>query len=581
MLFESPGLPEEWHGRSHYTLLEADFGDGVNFVRLWERWKQDTARPKRLHVVALLPSLLDAQTLRTRLRAQTSNALHGRVDQLVSQWPLNLPGTHRLDFEDLAVTLTLAVGPVEVTVPRLAIVVDAVLFSGSQASSLAALTPVWQKNLPRLVRDPARVCLAFAEGTRVRGCLSLNVFSDVSTGAGAVGRTSTEAQGSTDRMIRRTFAQQDSKQALVIGAGIAGAGVAHALALRGWRVRVLDVRQRRQQTHGGHLVAALTPMVTRDDDIRARLSRAGSLRAQSRWSQVSQEIVWRCGALQLQRVSGRIVDLRDVLEGLALPQEWVRFVETAEASDIAGLPLSRGGLYFPTAARIQPERLIDALLAWPGIEHMDVHAERFRRTGGKWEVLDDAGEVCAEAPQLILAAAQGTQELLHRSGLLETCERMPSMHQLGGEITLMPEYALAGGPRCIVSGDGYVLPSYKGLCAVGSSYIHGAQQVEPSLTGMQGNVARAASLLGQAHLLERFNLAQSGDVAGWAGWRAVLPGRLPGIGPVGSEEGLWVVAGFASRGLTWSSLAGDLIAAALNAEPLPLERDIMDKISQT
>jgi len=581
MLFESLGLPEQWHGRSHYTLLEADFGDGVSFVRLWERWTQDTARQKRLHMVGLLPSLQDAQTLRARLRAQTPNALHGRVDQLTAQWPLNLPGTHRLDFEDLAVTLTLAVGPIEVTVPRLAIVVDAVLFCNLQVTFQAAFAPVWQETLPRLARDPARMCLAFAGDGRVRGCLSPKVSANFLPFSGAMNRAAAVVQGSTERMIRHAFVEQGSKEALVIGAGIAGAGVAHALALRGWRVRVLDVRQRRQQTHGGHLVAALTPMVTRDDDIRARLSRAGSLRAQIRWSQISKEIVWRCGALQLQRVSGRIVDWQDVLAGLTLPQEWVRFVEAAQASELAGLPLSRGGLYFPTAARIQPERLIDALLAWPGIERLEVHVDSVRRTCGKWEVLDAAGEICAEASQLILAAAQGTQELLYRSGLLETCERMPAMHQLGGEITWMPDQMLNGGPRCIVSGDGYVLPSYEGLCAVGSSYIHGAQQVEPSLTGMQGNVARAASLLGQAHLPERLNLAPFGDFAGWAGWRAVLPGRLPGIGPVGSEEGLWVATGFASRGLTWSSLAGDLIAAALNAEPLPLERDIMDKISQT
>jgi tRNA 5-methylaminomethyl-2-thiouridine biosynthesis bifunctional protein len=60
----------------------------------------------------------------------------------------------------------------------------------------------------------------------------------------------------------------------------------------------------------------------------------------------------------------------------------------------------------------------------------------------------------------------------------------------------------------------------------------------------------------------------------------VLPGRLPAVGAVGQDAGLWAVTGLASRGLTWSSLAGDLVAATLNAEPLPLETDIIDKISQ-
>jgi tRNA 5-methylaminomethyl-2-thiouridine biosynthesis bifunctional protein len=52
------------------------------------------------------------------------------------------------------------------------------------------------------------------------------------------------------------------------------------------------------------------------------------------------------------------------------------------------------------------------------------------------------------------------------------------------------------------------------------------------------------------------------------------------MGAVDEDRSLWALAGFASRGLTWSSLAGDLVAAALNSEPLPLETDIIDKISQ-
>jgi tRNA 5-methylaminomethyl-2-thiouridine biosynthesis bifunctional protein len=319
-------------------------------------------------------------------------------------------------------------------------------------------------------------------------------------------------------------------------------------------------------------------MISRDDDIRARLSRAGSLRAQARWSHVSQEILWRCGALQLERVSGRIVDLAGVLDGLALPEQWVRYVSCAQASDIAGLPLTRGGLYFPSAARIRPEGLIETLLQTPGIEYLDAQVGRVKRLNGQWHVLDVLGEVRAQAPQVILASAFGTQALLQKSESLNQAARIAAMHQLGGEITLLPQRLLAGGPRCIISGDGYVLPSLDGLCVVGSSYVHGAEQIEPSLEGAQGNVARATGLLGLAGLT---GLADFAAMAGWAGWRAVLPGRLPAIGPVAQAEGLWVATGFASRGLTWSSLAGDLIAGALSGEPLALERDIMDKISQT
>jgi tRNA 5-methylaminomethyl-2-thiouridine biosynthesis bifunctional protein len=151
------------------------------------------------------------------------------------------------------------------------------------------------------------------------------------------------------------------------------------------------------------------------------------------------------------------------------------------------------------------------------------------------------------------------------------------MHPLGGEVTYVPDRLMAGGPRCIVSGDGYVLPTVDARCVTGSSYLHGADRVVVSSDGAKSNLLRAEGLLG-IRLVE--SESDTCALTGWAGWRAVLPGRLPAIGAVDKEESLWVVAGLASRGLTWSSLAGDLIAAALNGEPLPLETDIIDKISQ-
>jgi tRNA 5-methylaminomethyl-2-thiouridine biosynthesis bifunctional protein len=150
------------------------------------------------------------------------------------------------------------------------------------------------------------------------------------------------------------------------------------------------------------------------------------------------------------------------------------------------------------------------------------------------------------------------------------------MHALGGEVTFLPAAEIAGGPRCIVSGDGYVLPQEGGRCVIGSTYAHAAQQASVTDQGVTSNLHRAAGLLNIPELSGRL-IGQKLD--GWAGWRAVLPGRLPAIGPVRQAPGVWVACGFASRGLTWATLAGDLIAGALNGEPLVLENDIIDAIS--
>ena len=150
------------------------------------------------------------------------------------------------------------------------------------------------------------------------------------------------------------------------------------------------------------------------------------------------------------------------------------------------------------------------------------------------------------------------------------------MHALGGEVSFIPAADLSGGPRCIVAGDGYVLPQQEGHCVIGSTYAHAAQEVLVTQAGLVANLKRAAGLLNIPELPGRINV---GALAGWAGWRAVLPGRLPAIGPVLHAPGVWVACGFASRGLTWATLAGDLIAGALNGEPLVVENDIIETIS--
>ena len=76
MLFARLGLPHNWRARAQYTLLESEFGEGLSFIRLWERWRQEPTRPVRLHFVALSPSLVEAPVLRARLRAQTPPEVH-------------------------------------------------------------------------------------------------------------------------------------------------------------------------------------------------------------------------------------------------------------------------------------------------------------------------------------------------------------------------------------------------------------------------------------------------------------------------------------------------------------------------
>ena len=60
--------------------------------------------------------------------------------------------------------------------------------------------------------------------------------------------------------------------------------------------------------------------------------------------------------------------------------------------------------------------------------------------------------------------------------------------------------------------------------------------------------------------------------ATWARVRVASHDRLPIIGPVpGPDAGLFALTALGARGITLAALCGELLAAQLHAEPVPLE----------
>ncbi|MGE8659416.1 MAG: tRNA (5-methylaminomethyl-2-thiouridine)(34)-methyltransferase MnmD [Achromobacter sp.] len=573
------GLPQRWRGRDAFTVCETGFGLGLNFLALWRAWRDDPRRARRLHMLSLEAHPFSREDLAALLARHAPEPLAALATQLAAQWPPLLPGLHRLEFEDGAVTLTLGFGDAQALAPRLAGRVDAFFLDGFAPERNPRM---WEapllKDLARLAAPGATVATWACTGALRRALQEAGFAARRAPGYGGKWHMTvgTAAPGSA---AAPGAVAEGARHAVVVGAGLAGAGIAQGLALRGWRVTVLDAGLARGvAAHAGHVAAALTPVLARDDNARARLSRAGSGRALARWSGLPGGAAPRvCGTVQLDRDAGRAAALADTLATLAFPAGWVRAVSRDEASGLAGLPLARGGVFFGQGMLIQPSELIPALLATPGVEVVPAIVARVARAADGWHALDAAGVPLARAGHVILANAFGAQQVLAASELLAPLPRVAQMHALAGEVTLVPAAALGGGPRCVVGGEGYLLPDTGPGCVAGSTYVHGAREARIGADGQRVTLDKAAGLLGED--FPAFHALVPGSLPGWAGWRAVLPGRLPAVGELSHAPGLWLAAGYASRGLSWSALMGDLIAARLCGEPSPLEADLSQLIA--
>ena len=227
------GLPERWRGRDAFTVCETGFGLGLNFLALWRAWRDDPQRARSLHVVSLEAHPFGRADLQALLARHAPEPVAALATQLAAQWPALLPGLHRLEFEGGAVTLTLGFGDAQALAPRLAARVDAYFLDGFAPERNPRM---WQaallKDLARLAAPQATVATWACTG-ELRQALRDAGF-DVRRAPGYGGKwhmtVGTAAAGAD---AAPAAVAEDGRHALVVGAGLAGAGIAQSLALRG------------------------------------------------------------------------------------------------------------------------------------------------------------------------------------------------------------------------------------------------------------------------------------------------------------------------------------------------------------
>lgn len=566
------GLPGRWQGRTHFTICELGFGLGHNFLATWQAWAEDGERAARLHYLAFEAHPFKVEDLRHAWRDLPA-ALRPRAAALSAAWPALVPGWHRIELAEGTLTLTLAFGDVHRAAYQAQAWVDAFYLDGfAPRRNPAMWAPTLFGQLRRLAADQATAATWCAAGQVRRDLQAAGFLVRKVRGIGGK-REMTIAE------IRPGLAAAgrpwQARRVAVVGAGLAGAGVAQALARRGHPVSVWDPLLSQGAAHAAApWGAALIPVLTPDDDTRSRLSRVGLERACARWLSLGEPArPTPCGALHSATSEAQAALQRRALARLQFPEAWARWLDAATAARHVGMPLRFGGIWLPSALYVRPPALVAALLRAPGVV---CHGERvadLRRNADHWLLLGTDDRVLDEVDQVVLANAAQAPALLARVCPLDGWPVLSGLVSIAGQISA---YAApqAGGPRCIVAGDGYCLPPHQGWSFAGSTYVRGASDSRVTAAGHRAIARRLAAWLpaGVPAWLE------GAPAAGWAGWRAATRDHLPLVGAVPGQAGLWLACAYGSRGTSWAALAGDVIGAWLDSEPLPLERELLHRL---
>lgn len=550
-----------WQGLTCWRMLDTQFEQGRRFFETWQAWRADAQRPRLLHYVALTqtqPTAPDVLSV-----AGTDPALTLLAQELAVQCLGLLPGLHRFSLNRGQVVLTLCLGDTLNLLRQQQFEADVVTLSldHEDAGSLwtiKALARCCRRGTHLTVHAPNGRALSDA-GRHLSQCGFELETPDVSDASPA---PATLEASFNPRWTLKNTRQTASETALpigscaVIGAGLAGASVAAALARRGWLVTVLDQADAAAAGASGLPVGLVVPHVSADDCALSRLSRSGV-------------------RLMLQQARSLLMEGQDWAPTGVLQR------------DIDGGHLTTQDIWHPQGAWLKPAQLVRAWLGQPGVSFMgNAEVRQLRQRDGAWDLLDAQAQVLCRAERVVLANAAGAVPLLQR--LLQDepqrapdFARLPAMHGMRGLLSwaLHDDTGKSAFPPYPVNGSGSMVPNVPidGGTAwfMGSSYQPDSQPERPDQDNHRGNWQHLQPLLPElaAELRQKF---ESGELGQWKNTRCVTTDRLPAVGPLEASgaTGLWICAGLGSRGLSFSVLCAELLAARWGAEPWPVEASL-------
>jgi tRNA 5-methylaminomethyl-2-thiouridine biosynthesis bifunctional protein len=598
-------LASQWRGRQRFVILETGFGLGNNFLATWAAWRDDRERCRGLHYIAVDESPPTRATIAAAVR---DPALAALATELADRWPPLTCNLHRLAFADAGVELLLAFGAASVWLPQLVAEVDAFFLDGfAPARNPAMWEPRLFKAMARLAAPCATVA-TWSAARAVRDGLAGAGF-EVARAPGSGGkRDITRARFAPRFQPRpdpRRLAARDlpgaaasglpDAEVVIVGAGLAGCGLASALARNGVRSLVLERNAEIASEASGNAAAIFRGVVHRRDGRHARFHRAAALAAAAAVRDAIDRHGVRGSASGLLRVETRLdIDaMGAIVAAQGLPGDYVAALDAAAAGRIAGIHLASPAWHYPGGGWVDPRGLARAWLADAGADvrlRLGCAVGMLRREGDWWLVGGADGDPIARARAVVLCDGSGGTAILGAGA-------WPIRRQRG-QIDAIAASELEVVPQVPIAGHGHVVRALPDEVWFGTSTAWDDDDPAWRAVDRQRNLDRLAGLLSQP-MAPRVD-----SIPGRVAFRWVSDDRLPIVGAVpaaiaagtlrgceGGEvgrldqprfiaraPGLFVIAALGSRGIAAAALGAEIVAATIARAPVAAEADLLDAV---
>ncbi|MDQ2075214.1 bifunctional tRNA (5-methylaminomethyl-2-thiouridine)(34)-methyltransferase MnmD/FAD-dependent 5-carboxymethylaminomethyl-2-thiouridine(34) oxidoreductase MnmC [Marinimicrobium sp. ABcell2] len=612
-------LPERFaqlKDEDHFCIGETGFGSGLNFLATWQLWQQCAPAGAQLDFVSVEKFPLQKHDLARALSLWPELAPF--ANPLLEAFPPPQGGFHRLEFAGGKIRLTLIVDEAAQGLAQL-LASDHPLFRAAgitmDAWFLDGFAPsknpdMWRPELFTVIGElsgSGTTAATFSAASVVKQGLAQAGFSITKVpGFGrkremiraARANTVSSTHSPTTRWNKNTppwdlppKSVDASKKAIVIGGGLAGCHTARALADRNYEVTLLERQSHLAAEGSGNPQGVLYAKLSHQASPLGEFNLASLMYAQRHYQpfwQAGPAYGEACGVLQLAYNASEQALQEQLRERLSQHEGFLSFVNQDQASEIAGIALPYGGLYFPQAGWLAPPQVCARLIDHPKIQVRSVTEVTELAYDEDWQVsLADGSTLHSDL--VVIANAFDARRFAQTRDL--------PLKSIRGQVTYLPATERSHQLRAALCAEGYLAPAQNGVHCAGASFNLGDSN--PALTEQDHHTNLNKLSYFGSELSGLWPHADSHSLDGRVAFRCATRDYLPVVGPVPRREqfledyaplrkdahadipipgaywpGLYVNLGHGSRGLAYTPLCAQLLAALICGESRPMSRDL-------
>nr|WP_154324700.1 bifunctional tRNA (5-methylaminomethyl-2-thiouridine)(34)-methyltransferase MnmD/FAD-dependent 5-carboxymethylaminomethyl-2-thiouridine(34) oxidoreductase MnmC [Pantoea sp. 201603H] len=606
VFLEGNHLPARFstHPRPLFITAETGFGTGLNFLTLWQafdhfRTTEPQATLQRLHFISFEKFPLT----RTDLAAAHAHwpELSPWAEQLRQQWPVALPGCHRLLLDGGRITLDLWFGDVNQLIhtfdDSFDRQIDAWFLDGfAPAKNPDMWTPPLFDAMARLAREGATLATFTAAGFVRRGLIAAGFDTVKRKGFGPkrsmlVGtlQHAPDLAANTPWYARPAAEGNDIA---IIGGGVASAMLALSLLRRGKKVTLYCADAAPALGASGNRQGALYPLLHHHDEALKQFFPAAFTFARRLYDAlpISFEHDW-CGVTQLAWDEKSREKIAQMLM-MSLPDELAQSIDVNQTESLAQVTTGCGGIHYPLGGWLSPVELTASALDLAQQRGLRIHwlhpLAALEKNHNGWQ-LQFADNKRVTHQNVVLATG-------YNLPALPQSERLP-VYAVGGQVSHVPSQGRLSALRQVLCYDGYLTPHSPqfGTHCIGASYRRGDTATDYRALDQLENRDRLQRCLPQSQWIDDIDIS-AGEAR--CGVRCATRDHLPMVGalpdyqqtleqyqhlhqdiiggdtilPAPVWPQLFVFGALGSRGLCSAPLAAEILAAQLCKEPIPLDR---------